>query len=313
MKQDFVTNWRQLVVGVDDAVIAAGITALSAGGQAIAQGKMNRKSIKFAREMYEKQRADNIDNFNRINAYNTPAQQMQRLKEAGLNPHLIYGGSGNVSDAAPIQSAEVTRPQMETPNVGAILTSSTNAYLEMRQFKAQQRLLDAQTLKLLSETDNKNFDLAQKQRLAATQASILSEINTGKAIDNWVKTHQELRNQELHVANMEKLDKETVKIVQDIAYNTQNHEFDLLKRSQDLTKGAQEIINLRVDELNKRLDAKLKNGEITRQQYEKETNKLDQMLKYAQSKALSERKFETGEDAMKWINSLFSIGAKLAK
>ena len=40
----------------------------------------------------------NLDMWNRQNAYNTPAEQMRRLQEAGLNPNLMYG-QGNVGNA----------------------------------------------------------------------------------------------------------------------------------------------------------------------------------------------------------------------
>lgn len=48
---------------------------------------------------YEQQRALNAEAFNREAAYNHPSAQMQRLKEAGLNPNLIYGsGSTNTGN-----------------------------------------------------------------------------------------------------------------------------------------------------------------------------------------------------------------------
>lgn len=43
-----------------------------------------------------------IDAMKYQNEYNTPVNQMARLKEAGLNPNLVYGsGSLNVTSAAP--------------------------------------------------------------------------------------------------------------------------------------------------------------------------------------------------------------------
>ena len=62
----------------------------------------------------EKQRLWSEDMWNRQNAYNTPLQQMKRLKEAGLNPALMYGQGnvGNAEKALPYQ-----QPQIE--NVGA--------------------------------------------------------------------------------------------------------------------------------------------------------------------------------------------------
>lgn len=45
---------------------------------------------------------DQLDLWNLMNEYNTPANQMKRFKEAGLNPYLIYsqGSSGNASSSA---------------------------------------------------------------------------------------------------------------------------------------------------------------------------------------------------------------------
>ena len=47
----------------------------------------------------------NIENWHMQNAYNTPAAQMQRYKDAGLNPNLIYG-QGNSGNAQPISATE---------------------------------------------------------------------------------------------------------------------------------------------------------------------------------------------------------------
>lgn len=41
----------------------------------------------------------NLEQWNRENEYNSPTQQMARYREAGLNPALIYGSSGNSGNA----------------------------------------------------------------------------------------------------------------------------------------------------------------------------------------------------------------------
>ena len=41
----------------------------------------------------------NIKFWNMQNAYNTPKEQMKRLKDAGLNPNLIYGSNANTGTA----------------------------------------------------------------------------------------------------------------------------------------------------------------------------------------------------------------------
>lgn len=56
------------------------------------------------RQMSTQQRKHELDMWNMTNAYNSPAQQMNRLKEAGLSPHLVQGGSDHANP--PIQSKD---------------------------------------------------------------------------------------------------------------------------------------------------------------------------------------------------------------
>ena len=77
------------------AAIPAAVTAagqvLGTGINAIAQGKMNKKTRQWNEKMYAQQRTDALADWNMQNAYNSPEQQMQRLRDAGLNPNLVYG------------------------------------------------------------------------------------------------------------------------------------------------------------------------------------------------------------------------------
>lgn len=50
------------------------------------------------------------EQINKMNAYNTPAMQMQRFKEAGLNPNLIYGQG---SPGQQTQLAKYNQPKAE--------------------------------------------------------------------------------------------------------------------------------------------------------------------------------------------------------
>ena len=74
----------------------------------------------------EQRRADrqNIEFWNMQNLYNHPMNQMARLKEAGLNPNLIYGsgvsgatglaGSVSPSKASPVQFSDPTQALIGT-------------------------------------------------------------------------------------------------------------------------------------------------------------------------------------------------------
>jgi hypothetical protein len=78
--------------------LASGLGSLFTIG---AQKRAATTSFKRQKELFDYQ-----------NAYNTPAKQMERLKQAGLNPALMYGqgNTGNATGFAGVQKADVTGP-----------------------------------------------------------------------------------------------------------------------------------------------------------------------------------------------------------
>lgn len=78
-----------------------------------AQSSANRTNLQIAREtnqmqyqMFQEQNAFNERMYNQMQQYNTPAAQMQRYQEAGINPYVAAGNvqTGNVQSA--LQSAQ---------------------------------------------------------------------------------------------------------------------------------------------------------------------------------------------------------------
>lgn len=119
------------------------------------QGAANRKNRKFQEKMYHWQRADALADWNMQNEYNSPGAQMARLKEAGLNPNLVYGNGGSQVQAATVRSASATQGQ-EQPLTGTRLGEAMRQYQDVQLANAQ---LTAQ--KLIQE--NLRQDIANKQ------------------------------------------------------------------------------------------------------------------------------------------------------
>lgn len=72
--------------------------------------------------------------WNRANAYNTPEAQMQRFKQAGLNPKLIYGQSNMSTATLPKFQA----PQYDyNPPVAVDLPAILSSYQDFRLKQAQ--------------------------------------------------------------------------------------------------------------------------------------------------------------------------------
>lgn len=144
----------------------------------------NRAQKRLAMDMYNMQRKDALDNWNRENMYNSPAAQMQRLKEAGLNPNLVYG-NGATATGGSISSVRADVPTLQqapTPNFqGGIL-----GYMQVKQMQTQmdateeaikmsrinQALNLQRTLNESLEYDRTQFTLSQQKRLADTVAEI---------------------------------------------------------------------------------------------------------------------------------------------
>lgn len=167
------------------AAIAGAATIAGAGIAASGQGKANKLGAKLTREgrAYDRQQWEDT------NTYNSPAMQMQRLREAGLNPNLVYDKGATSVAALP--------PQAKIPEVRNTLASAANMNLAPMVSLYQDWLVKKQQIDNMKvQNDNmkadlvtkqlqqistsiKNqigtFDYSQKKRLADTQAAILGE------------------------------------------------------------------------------------------------------------------------------------------
>nr|QJI53654.1 MAG: DNA pilot protein [Cressdnaviricota sp.] len=168
------------------ALISAGAAILGQGTNMVVQGKLNRKNRKWQDQRYAQQRAHNLADWNMNNEYNSPAAQMRRFKEAGLNPNLIYGKMDNTSSQS-VQTAKYEplpdkAPQVDTSqiqNAGMMYAQARNMAATNKNLEKQNQVLDAeikakeaQTLATLAGVDMTKFDLKFKQDLYQTNADM---------------------------------------------------------------------------------------------------------------------------------------------
>lgn len=109
--------------------VAIGAAAITAGGglaNSIGQHQTNKQNQRFANEMYNRQKADNLEFWHLQNAYNSPSAQMARYKEAGLNPNLIYGQSNT---AGSISTPDVQQGTSRSPEWGNAMSAGALTYL----------------------------------------------------------------------------------------------------------------------------------------------------------------------------------------
>lgn len=105
--------------GTQEAALVQGMTEINTS-LINAKAEKNRaaEQRKHDKEMSDYTYSKDVAQWERQNRYNTPSAQMARFKEAGLNPHLIYGkgtpGNSSSSPAYSKPSAEHTIKPLAT-------------------------------------------------------------------------------------------------------------------------------------------------------------------------------------------------------
>lgn len=126
------------------------LSLLSGAGTSLVGGFFNALSAESANDanlqLMHDQQYWQERMWDKNNEYNTPKNQIQRLKDAGLNPNLMYG-QGTVGNSSSPASG-VSTPRMLPVNYGQGLVGATDQILKMKQAE----LLDAQKNKVESTT-----------------------------------------------------------------------------------------------------------------------------------------------------------------
>ena len=156
--------------------ISAGLAVGGSIVNGLMQGSQNRANRRFQERENQKARDYNTLMWEKNNAYNDPSQQMERLKNAGINPHLAYsqGGVTNTS-SSPASSNASSMPEGRAPQI------DTNALLNARLVGEQINNIKADTAKKQAEAQNIGTD---------TEGKTLANGITTKVLENWNNTYE---------------------------------------------------------------------------------------------------------------------------
>lgn len=143
---------------------SAGSSMLGARSSANAQRDINTQNLAWANYSLRQQREWALQDWDKVNEYNSPQQQMQRFKEAGLNPHLIYGNANN-SPASMVRQTDIKAPNLDAGGFinAANMASNAfgdamNSYMGYQKLQNDTRLIDAQILNLKANADKTSLD-----------------------------------------------------------------------------------------------------------------------------------------------------------
>lgn len=166
-------NWS----GIGGGAISGAIGAI---GNLFTGGMSARKQYKYQSKLMDKQNQQQIDFWKMNNEYNTPFAQRARLEQAGLNPDLMYGGSGSVAQSQMPGAAAGSAPNVDYGD-------TSGAFANGIRLAQQASLIDAQVSKI--EAENK---LLAEQALSQAEQR---ELWKAQATDAWLRAeHQGIYN-----------------------------------------------------------------------------------------------------------------------
>lgn len=152
-------------------LINAGLTAVPVVGGLASQAIANQQNKKLAKYSYEQ----DLQQWHRSNLYNSPSAQMGRLKEAGLNPNLVYGNGavGNTSGGSP--SYNTPEYRLDTKGIGADPMAILGQTQQIEQSKATTDNIRAQENYTKMKAFNESFETAILQKQAEKMGISINE------------------------------------------------------------------------------------------------------------------------------------------
>lgn len=220
-----------------------------------AQIEQNYQDREHEKYMYTWQRHDALADWNRENAYNSPEQQMTRLRQAGLNPHLVYGKGadatgGHISNVSPTPSSKMA-PMWRDPipnaltafqNMAMVTAQTDNLNQQTAIGKQQELLTQAQTAKTITDNARGQFELAQAKDLRDLVVERAKLENEKLDIENEVTLNRDAREELANSSNVAL----TLQKVLTEQMNTVNARLQTAKTPEEIRKLQLEQEQLRV-------------------------------------------------------------------
>lgn len=244
------------------AAIGAGANLLGGVLSNASTARQNRLNREFA-----------VQQRDYMNDYNSPAKQMQRLKEAGLNPNLVYG-AGSGGGIMPSANAQYEGKSADWSSIGrageeankGILLGQTLRKIEAETnlTKEKVNLTNAQTANAALTGGKLRSEITRNWRMMDGQVDALALDNERKEIDN--STRYELNQHQLKVLaeSIKKLQLENEwkpKLSANIIESSKNQNFNRSRMvSQSISESLERIKNFAVqraktDQERKNLEA----------------------------------------------------------
>lgn len=232
---------------------------------AYSQQDINTQGRGYNMEMYALQRKHALADWNMMNEYNSPIEQMKRLKAAGLNPNLVYGNGATATSSSQPRASTVLPWSPKAPemrmDLGQTLATIAGTAL------TKQNTATAKSVEDLNRTN--------AIKSAAETAKIYSETAT----TDWQRYMSKslwTNTQEVAQANLDKLNAEISNIKTNTSYTLDKNEREIAMNNSNIKEAVARIalmneqrgkIPLEKQEIEKRLlllesDTNIKNEDL---------------------------------------------------
>lgn len=251
------------------------------------------QQLDYNTQMYENQKAYNNELIEKMNDYNKPANQMQRFRDAGINPYFSLGNidPGQMQNAvgvtAPTAGSAPTMqaPHFQAPNYDFIGNAGRDIASVMGNYFTYENLhanTEAQMIDNLTRFDENIARLehlrSQKDLSDAERDRIDEQITDMRQQRNYVLENMRLGNENLRNTNkMQQFDKE-LKVIE-LRTSKLQEDYQSWLNDYSKVRGAKELEQLQSIIANTHADTALKYANKVLSECQKEGVHLDNKQK----------------------------------
>jgi hypothetical protein len=259
----------------------------------------SEKAFAHDRQQAEYAFSKELEMWNRQNEYNDPSAQMERLKAAGLNPHMVYGNgvTGNTSGSMPGYSPASYNPSSYSPAKHGAAKSGAARYSKAPQGAPKTNVSHlpfqvdlSGVATVLNQYQDFKIKQAQTDNVAASTRNIDAQTTVNLAKQSGILTDNQRKKLDLSIA--EQLEETTV--------DAAEHKLDLLKE-QITTEQKKQLIQ-KQEELMKREDVRWRKMGITPQDalWQRQIFKMFDSIGIGTDK-MTKDVFDMTKDVFKWL------------
>lgn len=229
--------------------------------------EINKMNNEFNEKMLDKQLAYNTDMWNKTNEYNSASSQVQRYRDAGLNPYLMMTGGANAGTASNVSGGTASS---SSPAQMQSWSPDMSGFNQAAQMLFEKRKQEADIANINADTTAKNIENITRLDKQYIELAILKKNsknwdlkNVFDDLQNQTKSFQvgtmydqyyrDIREQELRMNNLRldaiKKELENTKLPEILQANVANVLADTAYKKKVTEHEAEKIIKTQAERL----------------------------------------------------------------